>query len=179
MTTASTPPMTSPATDRALKAALEAARQALDLETLEDRKRDALDFHEISVGSIRRVVQIAFEAGLAAAGGAYPAPAALESGDMLATLTITQRTARATGGEWVSGTIAGHAFEALVFRQHAKEPGFELADTRVSKLWLQESASKREVACFERGWTREPETEAAKAIVGLLAEGLGEHLFGE
>ena len=41
-------------------------RQDLDLETLEDRRRDSLDFHEVSVASLRDVIRKAFEAGLAA-----------------------------------------------------------------------------------------------------------------
>ena len=48
---------------RRMAAAAEAVRQRLGLETLEDRKRDALDFHDISVAAIRDVIDIAFTAG--------------------------------------------------------------------------------------------------------------------
>ena len=48
---------------RRLAAAAEAVRQRLGLETLEDRRRDALDFHDISVAAIREVIDIAFTAG--------------------------------------------------------------------------------------------------------------------
>ena len=51
----------------------EQVRQMLDLETLADRKRDSLDFHEVSVSSIRAILAIAFDAGLNAASG-KPAP---------------------------------------------------------------------------------------------------------
>ncbi|MBS0195992.1 MAG: hypothetical protein JSR77_04465 [Planctomycetes bacterium] len=50
----------------ALAAATEAAREALLIETLETRGRDALDFHEVSVSMIRDAIAIAFEAGYAA-----------------------------------------------------------------------------------------------------------------
>jgi hypothetical protein len=43
--------------------AAEAARTHLGLETLATRNRDALDFHDTSVASIRRVIEMAFEAG--------------------------------------------------------------------------------------------------------------------
>lgn len=50
----------------ALAAATEAARKRLGLETLVTRGRDALDFHDISVASLRDVIDMAFEIGLKA-----------------------------------------------------------------------------------------------------------------
>ncbi len=164
-----------------MAAAAEEVRKRLGLETLEDRKRDALDFHEISVASIRDAIALAFEAGFAAGSGA-PAPFKFDPADpgaMLDTLEITKKTGRPTGGTWVKGSIAGHAFEALVFPEHAAEASFELDDSRISKLWLREHSTRAEVACFDRGWDREPTTDAARAIVGLLAAGLAEFIFGE
>ena len=67
---------TKPTTDKhaAHREALhEQVRQLLDLETLADRKRDSLDFHEISVSSIREIIALAFDAGINAASG-KPAP---------------------------------------------------------------------------------------------------------
>lgn len=52
---------------KALEDAMDQARWMLDLDTLETRNRDALDFHELSVESIRRVVEMAFAAGMKAA----------------------------------------------------------------------------------------------------------------
>ncbi len=46
-----------------LDAAMEFARLLLRAETLETRGRDALDFHEIPVCSIRDIVRHAFESG--------------------------------------------------------------------------------------------------------------------
>ncbi|MCL4743318.1 MAG: hypothetical protein KJZ54_14070 [Phycisphaerales bacterium] len=48
---------------KALDAEMDRARVELLLETLETRKRDALDFHEIPVWSIRDIVRHAFESG--------------------------------------------------------------------------------------------------------------------
>ena len=39
------------------------ARDLLGLETLETRRRDSLDFHELSVWQIREALEAAFEAG--------------------------------------------------------------------------------------------------------------------
>ena len=42
---------------------IEAARKMLDLETMETRNRDSLDFHNLSVESICCVIEMAYEAG--------------------------------------------------------------------------------------------------------------------
>ena len=164
---------------KALHMATEAVRNRLGLETLKDRKRDALDFHDISVASIRDAIALAFEAGFAAASGKPIPTPPTDPSEMLDTLEITKKTGRPTGGTWVKGNIAGHAFEALVFPEHATDAAYELDDSRISKLWLQEHFTHTEVACFDRGWDRKPTTDAAKAIVGLLAAGLAEHIFGK
>jgi hypothetical protein len=51
------------AKQNALDAEMEWAKVELLLETLETRKRDSLDIHEIPVWSIRDIVRHAFEAG--------------------------------------------------------------------------------------------------------------------
>lgn len=84
-----------------------------------------------------------------------------------------------SGGAWVQGQIAGHAFEALVFAAHAESESYELGDSRISKLWLQQDSSGRVVANFDRGWDVQPTTHAAKQIVDLLAAGLAETVFGK
>jgi hypothetical protein len=43
------------------------ARDHLDIETLEERGRDALDFHEVSVWSLTKALQHAYDAGKSAA----------------------------------------------------------------------------------------------------------------
>lgn len=82
-----------------MAAVTEAVRNRLGLETLEDRKRDALDFHDISVASIRDVIALAFEAGFAAGSGA-PAPFKFDPadpGEMLDTLAGVVRARRGAG----------------------------------------------------------------------------------
>ena len=106
--------------------------------------------------------------------GAAPDPC-----DELGTLRITKVQPRAScGGSWATGTIAGHRFEALVFPEHAEQPGYELGGSRISKLWLRDTASGATVANFDRGWDINPTTDAARRIVDLLAAGLAETVFG-
>jgi hypothetical protein len=157
----------------------EQVRQLLDIETLADRKRDALDFHEIGVSDIRAIIALAFEAGVNAASG-KPAPVvSTDPAAIIASLHITKRDGRPTGGTWVSGTIAGHNFEALVFPQHAESESYELANSRISKLHLSHQITKRTAAAFDRGWDIAPTTDMAKAIVDVLASGLAETTFGK
>ena len=100
-----------------------------------------------------------------------------DGGEMLDTLRITkQEGGRQMGGTWVTGTIAGHKFQALVFPEHAESEAFELDDSRISKLWLADANG--EVANFDRGWDRQPTNDTAKTIVGLLSAGLAEYVFG-
>ena len=49
--------------DKKLAEAVEQIRKQLGLETLETRRRDALDFHDLAVWTIRDAIQIAFNAG--------------------------------------------------------------------------------------------------------------------
>jgi hypothetical protein len=157
----------------------EQVRQLLDLETLADRKRDSLDFHEIGVSDIRAIIALAFEAGVNAASG-KPAPVvSTDPAAIIASLHITKREGRPTGGNWVSGTIAGHSFEALVFPQHAESESYELAQSRISKLHLTHRITKRTAAAFDRGWDITPTSDMAKAVVDVLASGLAETVFGK
>ena len=95
-------------------------------------------------------------------------------------LKITKTTRRAAGGgTWVCGTIAGHRFDALVFPEHAECEEYELGTSRISKLWLRRQADRQVVANFDRGWDFEPTTDAAREIVGFLAAGIAEHIFGK
>jgi hypothetical protein len=99
----------------------------------------------------------------------------LEMGD---DLTITKTTRRGSGGgTWVCGTLHGHRFDALVFREHAEVADFELGESRISKLFVQRLVDRQTVANFDRGWDVRPTTDEASAIVDFLAAGLADHTY--
>ncbi len=82
--------------------------------------------------------------------------------ELLATLVIEKsKPPRFAGGAWVSGTIAEHRFEALVFPEPADNRAWEVGgDSRISKLWIQQLSDRREVynwdhPCGRRCTTRE------------------------
>ena len=93
---------------------------------------------------------------------------------------ITKTTRRASGGgTWVSGTLHGHRFDALVFPEHAEVAEYELGDSRISKLWVQRLADKTTTFNWDRGMDQPAADEITQAIVGFLEAGLAEHTFGE
>ena len=100
--------------------------------------------------------------------------------DIAYDLKITKTEGRQLNapGTWVSGTIAGHAFQVLVFEGHAENEDYELGTSRISKLWLRRQADRQVVANFDRGWDVEPTTDIAREIVDFLAAGIAEHVFG-
>lgn len=83
------------------------------------------------------------------------------------------------GGVWVSGTLAGHRFEALVFAEHTESEEYELGRSRISKLWLRDQSSRQTVFNWDRGLDQPPTSPLAQAIVDFLAAGLAEHIFGK
>jgi hypothetical protein len=95
-------------------------------------------------------------------------------------LEITKTTRRAAGaGTWVSGTLCGHRFEALVFPEHAENAEWEIGESRISKLWIQRQADKREVFNWDRG-PDVPATDAiTQQIVDFLAGGLADFIYAE
>jgi hypothetical protein len=95
-------------------------------------------------------------------------------------LKITKTdSSRQMGGTWVTGSIAGHTFQVLVFEDHAENEDYELGTSRISKLWLRRQADRQVVANFDRGWDLQPTTDEARAIVDFLAAGIAEHTFGK
>ncbi|MCC6321128.1 MAG: hypothetical protein IT438_06790 [Phycisphaerales bacterium] len=99
--------------------------------------------------------------------------------EMLDDLRITKNEGRrSAGGRWVSGTLARHEFEALVFAEHAENPAYEMDGSRISKFWLRDLLTNEVVCEFDRGWSISPRTQAARHITDLLADGLADHIFG-
>jgi ribosomal protein L32 len=83
------------------------------------------------------------------------------------------------GGVRVSGRIYGYYFNALVFERHAKNPTWELSDSRISKLWIQRLRDRRVVYNWDRGLDVPPAGNfSTAAAVWYLSENLAEMVFG-
>lgn len=81
------------------------------------------------------------------------------------------------GGTWVSGTLHGHRFDALVFPEHAETPEYELDQSRISKLWVQRLADSETVFSFDRGLDIPATDAVAQAIADFLAAGLADVIY--
>jgi hypothetical protein len=100
--------------------------------------------------------------------------------DLGCDFNITKITRRASAnGGWVSGTLHGHRFEALVFPEHAENPEYEIGDSRISKLWIQRIADKANTYNWDRGLDIPAADELTQAIVDFLCAGLADHIFAE
>jgi hypothetical protein len=95
----------------------------------------------------------------------------------LATARVTSRTS--AGGAWVRGVLRGHRFEALVFPAHADQSEWELARSRISKLWVQRRADGRTVFSWDRGPDVPADDRATQAVVDALAAHLAEFVYPE
>lgn len=94
-------------------------------------------------------------------------------------LVFTNTSRRASGaGTWVCGTIHGHRFDALVFPDHAVNPDWEIADSRISKLWIQRLADEKMVFNWDRRADVSADNATVHAIVDFLCAGLAEHIYG-
>jgi len=95
-------------------------------------------------------------------------------------LRITKTSRRASGGgTWVSGTIAGYRFDALVFPEHAENPEWELGDSRISKLWIARLKNKETVFNWDRGMDMPAASDKTQAVVDFLCAGLADHIYAE
>ena len=105
----------------------------------------------------------------------------IDASEVLDTLVIKKVQRRiSVGGAWVSGTIAGHRFDALVFPGPATNRDWEVGgDSRISKLWVERISDQATVYNWDRGADVEPATELAGVIVDLLAAGLAETTFAD
>ena len=98
--------------------------------------------------------------------------------DLGADLEIMKVTRRAAGaGTWICGRVHGHRFDALVFPEHALNTEWELADSRISKLWVQRLTDRQTVFNWDRGMDIPAADSIAAAIVEFLADGLATYAY--
>jgi hypothetical protein len=101
----------------------------------------------------------------------------LDIGNDLTFTRIERRTSAA--GTWVCGTVCGYEFCALVFPEHAEDREWEIGDSRISKLWVKNTATKKVVYNWDRGLDVPPADKAAATVVGFLCAGLADAIFAE
>jgi hypothetical protein len=93
-------------------------------------------------------------------------------------LVIVKKKERLScGGTWVTGTLNGHYFDALVFADHADHPDFELGTSRISKLWIKRIVDQKTMVSFDRGWDTRPKTELAGKIMDFLMANLADRIY--
>jgi hypothetical protein len=99
----------------------------------------------------------------------------LDVGHDLEIANVTRQAAG--GGTWVCGTMSGHRFDALAFREHADNPDWEIGVSRISKLFIRRLADKRITFNWDRGADVPAADELTQAIVDFLAGGLADHIY--
>ena len=100
--------------------------------------------------------------------------------DLDPAFTKIQRRAASVGGTWVSGTINDeYRFEALVFADHADSEEYELADSKISKLWIQRIADKQIMFNFDRGLDVPAVNTEIQVVVDFLCVGLADSVYAE
>lgn len=92
-------------------------------------------------------------------------------------LRITKTNRAASGGTWVSGTIADYRFDALVFPEHAENPEWELGTSRISKLWIARLKNKETTFNWDRGMDVPAASDKTQAVVDFLCAGLADLIY--
>jgi len=95
-------------------------------------------------------------------------------------LEITKTAGRqSVGGVWVTGLVnERYRFDALVFAEHAESEDYELAGSRISKLWIRDKQARKTVFNFDRGLDVPAADADTQAVVDFLCEGLADLIHG-
>lgn len=86
---------------------------------------------------------------------------------------------RPDGAVRVDGSTAGYRFNALLHRDHADLPEWELGRSRIAKLWIRRIDTKTVTFNFDRGMDIDARDQTTAEIVSFLAEGLANLVFGD
>ena len=68
---------------------------------------------------------------------------------------------------WVRGTIEDYSFNVKVYPCGSK---YGIREGNISKLSIRETATRKEVAAYDRGWDILPESEHIQELVDALVE---------
>ncbi len=72
-----------------------------------------------------------------------------------------------------------YRFAALVFSDHAECESYELRQSKISKLWIQRIADRKEMFNFDRGLDVPAANTEVQVVVDFLCEGLSDLVFGQ
>jgi hypothetical protein len=154
------------------------ARTHLDLENLDARGSDSLDFKEHACWAIRDALRAAFEAGKQAArrrmGSAPVVPPTVIKGEII----MTSAKPALGSGDWVHGRVGAFRFAAKVFPEHALVPSYEIGRSRISKLELRRLDNGEIAYAWDRGLDVAATDAVAQAAVDRLGKHLANHCFG-
>jgi len=128
----------------------------LDLETLESRNSDSLDFHELAVWHIKEALEVAYREG-AKTSETQSAPEEPEDGCLKYTSMPM--------GNWTKGTVGGFDFTIKHFDEVSY---YGIDEGRISKLEIRKGY--KTLANYDRGWDIEVPEEAQAAYTAILAE---------
>lgn len=154
------------------------AQRYLDLETLESRHSDRLDFKDHACWSIRDALRAAFEAGKhATRRRTKPTPTSQPT--VIAGGIILTSAKPAIGcGDWVHGRVGAFRFAAKVYPEHALVPSYEIGRSRISKMELRRLDNDALAYAWDRGLDVAATDAAARWAVNRLAKHLANHCFG-
>lgn len=98
----------------------------------------------------------------------------------LPNLQITKTTRQAAGsGTWVCGRVGQtYRFDALVFPEHAENPGYEIGSSRISKLWIWRTDNDRMVYGWDRGLDIDATTPEVRQVLDGLCATLARLTYG-
>jgi hypothetical protein len=73
--------------------------------------------------------------------------------------------------------VLGHAFNALVFPDHADQAAYELGKSRISKLEIMSPEGFRRSVNFDRGWDIRPDSEVLERAVQIVCKRLAKEVY--
>jgi hypothetical protein len=157
------------------------AREHLNIQSLEPTGNDSQDFKEVGLASLKDALEAAYKAGQAStrAPGKRPTPTKAMHTGTADTFTINniEHRSPSIGGAWVSGVCDGHAFTALVFRDHAEKEGTELGLTRITKITLTRIKDGAQVYSWDHGVEMECANREASQTRATIAGDLANRVF--
>jgi hypothetical protein len=91
---------------------------------------------------------------------------------MTTTFTIIETTNHAgplnhNAGRWVAGRIGEYTYQAKVYPCGSL---FGIRDGNISKLSIRDTATRKEIAAYDRGWDIHPVSELVTEMVDALVD---------